>query len=242
MCWSEGASVAMVATGAVATVVTIRRGETPAIPVTFAYFTFMEGLQAWGYSVVDQCGSPSNQVVALLSYLHIAFQPFFANAFAMAILGRVVGMPMKVVAYLACGISAVAMLLQLYPFEWAGQCTLGWVMCGTGLCTLRGDWHIGWTIPYNDLVPPFLGIPGVTMVFPTYFIASFIVPLFYGAWRMVFFHAVFGPILASMLTTNPNEMPAIWCLFSVGIIVIGLTPWIRVRMGAGGMPRPALSP
>ena len=38
--------------------------------------------------------------------------------------------------------------------------------------------------------------------------------------------------LASALTSNPNEFPAIWCLFSVGIIVIGLSPWIRQRVRA----------
>lgn len=230
MCWSAGASVAMVAAGAVGTVITIRRRETPAIPVTFAYFTAMEGLQALSYPVVDQCGAPSNQVLALLSYLHIAFQPFFANAFAMAILGHAVGMRTKVIAYLACGISAALMLVQLVPMEWAGQCRLGWVMCGTGLCTVMGDWHIGWTVPYNALVPPFTGIPGVELVFPYYFVAAFVVPLFYGAWRFVLFHALMGPIMASLLTSNPSEMPAIWCLFSIGIIVIGLSPWIRVRM------------
>lgn len=236
MCWSAGASVAMVAAGAAGTAIALHRRETPAIPVTFAYFTFMEALQAASYPVVDQCAAPSNQVLALLSYLHITFQPFFANAFAMAILGHSVGMRTRVIAYLTCGISAAMMLVQLMPMEWAGQCQLGWVMCGVGLCTVSGDWHIGWTIPYNAVVPPFTGIPGVELVFPNYFVAAFVVPLFYGAWRFVLFHALCGPVLAAALTSNPNEMPAIWCLFSIGIIAIGLTPWIRVRM-APARPR-----
>ena len=44
------------------------------------YFTVMEGLQVWGYTVVDSCGTPQNQAVTLLSYLHIAFQPMVFNA------------------------------------------------------------------------------------------------------------------------------------------------------------------
>lgn len=45
MCWSEGASLAMVAVGTVATVVTWRRGDPPAIPITLAFFASMEALQ-----------------------------------------------------------------------------------------------------------------------------------------------------------------------------------------------------
>jgi hypothetical protein len=234
MCWSAGASVAMVAAGSVATVVAIRRREPVAIPTTFAYFTFMEGLQAAAYPVIGECGSPQNQVLALLSYVHIAFQPFFANWFAMTILGRVIGVPMRTVAWIACGASAATMLVQLYPFDWAGLCPLGEALCGREMCVIQGDWHLGWTIPYNNALPP-LPLPfGFTLVFPTYFVAAFVVPLFYGAWRFTLFHLLFGPILARSLTSNVNEFPAIWCLFSVGIIVIGLHPWFRARIAGPG--------
>jgi hypothetical protein len=40
-------------------------------------------------------------------------------------------------------------------------------------------------------------------------------------------HLALGPMLATVLTTSPNEMPAIWCLFSVGLCLIALSPWIR---------------
>ena len=33
--------------------------------------------------------------------------------------------------------------------------------------------------------------------------------------------------LAYNLTTDPNEMPAIWCLFSIAILLIGLSPYCR---------------
>lgn len=230
MCWSATASVAMVAVGATATVLSARRRETPAIPVTFAYFTAMEGLQALSYPFTDQCGAPEGQTLALLSYLHIAFQPFFANAFAMAILAHRVAPGMRVAAFSACAVSAVTMLLQLYPFPWAGLCPLGAALCGRELCVVSGEWHLGWTIPYNNLVPPIGPVFDFTLVFPTYFLAVFVVPLFYGAWRITLFHALFGPILARSLTSNVNEFPAIWCLFSVGIIVVGLSPWIRGRV------------
>jgi hypothetical protein len=87
-------------------------------------------------------------------------------------------------------------------------------------------------VPYNGLL---LGIErtfGIHVGFPTYMIAVFIMPLIYGAWRFVVAHAIAGPILAAWLTTNPNELPAIWCLFSIAILLIGLSPIARQTVTA----------
>ena len=64
MCWSETATFAMVGLGTAATVATWRRGDPAGIWGTLGYFTLMEGLQAWGYGVVDQCGTPANTTVS----------------------------------------------------------------------------------------------------------------------------------------------------------------------------------
>jgi hypothetical protein len=57
-------------------------------------------------------------------------------------------------------------------------------------------------------------------------------PLFYGAWRLVLFHALAGPILAGFLTSDQGEMPAIWCLFSIGLVLMSLSPWLWRRFEA----------
>ncbi|MEJ1161274.1 DUF5765 domain-containing protein [Prosthecomicrobium sp. N25] len=235
MCWSFSASVAMVVAGSAATVVALRRRSRPAIPVAFGYFTIMEALQAAGYGVVGQCGDPLNQSVTLLSYLHIAFQPLVINAFAMELVPAEVRRRVAPAVYIIACLSATVMLMQLYPFAWAGQCRPGDVLCGSPLCLVAGNWHIAWNIPYNDL----LGMAqpaGLRLTFPTYMIAVFLVPALYGAWRFVLIHALAGPILANMLTDNPNEWPAVWCLFSIGIILIGLSPWLQARVSARYWP------
>lgn len=214
----------MVGAGVVAAVATRRRPV--AIPVTIGYFTLMEALQAAGYLVVDQCGSALNQTVALLSYLHIVFQPFFINAFAMELVPATVRVRARVIVYTVCAASAALMLTQLHPFDWAGQCRPGATLCGPTLCTVSGEWHIGWDIPYNGLMTPIERFLGVEASFPSYALAAFVAPLFYGAWRFVVFHALVGPILASLLTDDPNEMPAIWCLLSIGLVLVGLSPWL----------------
>ena len=229
MCWSATASISMVGIGVVVTAVAASRGQPRAIWLTLGYFTVMEALQATGYAVVDQCGTASNQAITLLSYLHIVFQPFFINAFAMELVPELVKARLRRGVYLCCAASSAVMLAQLYPFEWAGSCRLGAALCGDELCLVSGEWHIAWNIPYNGLLLPLENALGIQSSLPTYFLAVFVMPLAYGAWRLVIFHAIAGPILATALTGNPNEVPAVWCLFSIGILLIGLSPLIRRR-------------
>jgi hypothetical protein len=237
MCWSEGVSVAMVGIGVAATAITARRGEALAIPLTLGYFTAMEALQVAGYWVIDQCSLPANQMVTLLSYLHIAFQPLFINAFAMAVAPAAVPPDMRRRVMALAGVACGLILLRLVPFGWAGPCQPGDILCGPALCTVSGNWHIGWEVPLNDMWQVFGPTFQELMPFPAYVLSVFALPLIYGAWRFVVFHAVFGPILAAFLTDNPNEMPAIWCLFSIGLLLMGLSPLVRSRLL--GTPVPA---
>lgn len=226
MCLGAAASVAMVAAGAAGTAITFRRGEPKAIWLTLGFFTLMEALQASGYAVVDRCGTPSNQLVTILSYLHIAAQPLFVNAFAMAIAPKEVGARMRRLVFVLAGTASALLVLRLVPLDMVGRCAPGEVLCGVEWCLRSGEWHIAWEVPLNGL-PSYLGFP---IQFPAYLLSVFLLPLFYGAWRFVAFHAVAGPLAALLLTGDPNEMPAIWCLFSIGILAICLSPFIRYRV------------
>ena len=233
MCWSETASVSMVAVGGAAFAVTAMRGEPKAIWITVGYFTLMEGLQAAGYSVVNECSNPANKSITLLSYLHIAFQPLFINAFAMAIAPSLVPAWQRRWVYGLAGLATFIMVLKLVPLRAFGSCTPGSPLCGLQTCLISGDWHIGWILPLNGLMEGINSVSTYQFWFPAYFLAVFILPLWYGAWRFALFHLLVGPLLAYALTTNPNEQPAIWCLFSIGIIIISLSPFVRARvMGA----------
>jgi hypothetical protein len=224
----------MIALGAVATVLTVKRRDPPAVPLALGYFTLMEALQLAGYAVLDECGNPLNEVVTLLSFLHIAFQPFVLNAFAMELVPVADKARAKPWVYGACALSTVVMLLQVYPFAWAGACLAGTTLCGPALCTVAGEWHIAWQVPFNGLLVPFEALLGTWLGLPTYAAAFFLLPLAYGAWRFVVFHIVAGPILVSQLTRDPNEMPAIWCFFSVGLMLMSLSPWLRARVSLPG--------
>lgn len=221
------ASAVMTAAGAGAAVVCWRQGQPWAVWGVLAYFTVMEALQLAGYQVVNDCGSAANKSITMLSYLHIAFQPVLINAFALELVPAGVSKRCKTwvlgLSFSAAGI----MLLQLLPWPPFGTCAAGAPMCAEVLCTVSGDWHIAWDIPYNGLLVPLDNALGLQSGFPAYMAAVFLLPLIYGAWRFVLMHLFAGPVLAWTLTSNPNEMPAVWCLFSIVILCIGLSPWVR---------------
>jgi len=237
MCLGITATAAMVGVGSVATVVTLRRGDPPAFPLALGYFTLMEALQLAGYLTLDRCGTPANESVTLLSVLHIVFQPFVINAFAMQLLPRRPAPAVQATVYGLCGLAAAVMLMQLYPFAWAGSCTPGAILCAERLCTVSGEWHIAWDVPMNGLLAPVDAATGLAWGFHSYMLAVFLLPLAYGAWRFVLFHALAGPVLAGQLTDTPNEIPSVWCLFSIGIVLIALSPAIRRQFTS--RPRPA---
>ena len=217
----------MVAIGATATVLTLRRGEPAAIWGTLGYFTAMEALQLAGYGVLGECGSGANRTVTVLSYLHIVFQPIVINLFALALVPDAVSQRARGWVVLLAAAASAAMLVQLVPLDRFGTCLPGTPLCGAEFCTVPGTWHIAWDIPYNGLFVPLENMLGVHPGFPTYMAAVFLLPLVYGAWRFVLMHVVAGPVLAFALTDDPNEMPAVWCLFSIAILMIALSPTIR---------------
>jgi hypothetical protein len=164
--------------------------------------------------------------------LHIAFQPIVINAFVLELVPAAVKRRCRSwVLALSCAATGV-MLLQLVPLPALGTCAAGAPMCAEVLCTVSGNWHIAWNVPYNGLLVPLDNALGVQSGFPVYMAAVFLMPLVYGAWRFVLMHAATGPVLAWVLTSNPDEMPAVWCLFSIVILCIGLSPWVRGAVSA----------
>ena len=232
MCWSVEASAALAVVGLGATGWAAYKKEPAALYLGLGYSSLMELLQAFAYPVIDQCSLPSNQVITLLGYLHIAFQPLFINLIAMQFIPSDVRNKIQRPVYIVCFFSAIIMLLQLYPFEWAGQCKLGDILCAEQLCVVSGNWHIAWGVPVNGILNfivvdtwfSFLG------VIPSYHIAAFLLPLIYGSFRFTAYHIIVGPMLARLLSSNPNEVAAIWCLFSIAILLLVILGPLRKKM------------
>jgi hypothetical protein len=230
MCWNGEASTVLATVGiAGAAYSALKRDPEPlALWGCLLYFASMEALQAVSYSVINQCDSPLNQIMTLFGYLHITFQPFFINAVALYFMPKDAASRLAPWVYSACFVGAIAMLMQLYPFSWAGVCQPGRPLCGEVLCTVKGEWHLAWLVPTNGIGNSMADNAWLGRGFLAYPLMAFFVPSLYGSWRFVLFSWVAGPFLASQTTSNINEWPAVWCLFSIGLcLAIIKTPLRR---------------
>ncbi len=228
MCWSGEASAALATVGIATTIYAAYKKEPKALWVPLLYFSLMELLQAFTYSVIDECSLPSNQIATLLGYLHISFQPFFINALSLYFIPRDLARRIAPVVYSFCFFSTIFMLIQVYPFEWAGSCNVDRTLCGSDICSFSGNWHIAWKLPLNGIGNIFTY--ALTYGLPTYLVAAFIIPLLYGSWRVTLYHYLVGPALSHLLTDNINEWPAIWCLLSIGILLLVIKTPLRRLM------------
>lgn len=230
MCWSGEASAVIAGIGFATTGYAVYKKDPPAIWIPLTYFSLMELLQAYTYTVIDDCSHVGNQLATILGYIHIAFQPFFGNLMSLYFVPEKVRKRWSVAAYATCFIAAVIMLLQLYPYQGLERCSEGTFMnvCGSLLCSFSGNWHIAWSVPYVSFDIFSVPINGIF-----YGIAMFFLPLLYGSWKFTLYHLLMGPLLSALTTNSPNERAAVWCLLSIGFLLIVIkTPlrnWLHVK-------------
>lgn len=231
MCWSGEASAVLAAGGLATAAYIAYRGEAKSLWIPLTYFALMELLQAVTYIYIDQCANPTNQILTLLGYIHVAFQPFFVNMVAMYFIPPATRARISVAVYTLCAISATTILIKLYPMDWAGTCVVGVEgFCGVQPCSVSGDWHIAWQLPLNGLLShPIDWLFGYKwgLHVLAYALAVFYLPVLYGSWRFVAFHYLIGPLVSDLTTDDPNEYAAVWCLFSIALCVSVIKTPIR---------------
>lgn len=195
-------------TGFISTAYFYQKGESKVLCGALAYFSLMELLQVYTYTVIDECFNPRNQVATFLGYMHISFQPFFVNAVAMHFIPKKMRQRIAYGVYALCFAAAVIFMMRIYPFEWAEYCyektyrfllsgdtSFDMPFCGKQICSTSGDWHIAWAIPANDSL----------QMANAYVYAAFLLPLLYGSWKLVLYHFMTGPLMAYLTTSNMNE-------------------------------------
>ena len=236
MCWNGKASAVLATVSLCATAYAAYKKEPTPLWLILGYFSLMEMLQAFTYLVINECSNPANQIATVLGYLHIAFQPFFINALSLYFIPERISKKIAFPVYTLCFASAIYMILQLYPFDWAGTCQMGRALCGPKLCSVSGNWHIAWELPFNGIgsfaYQGMLKLTGMNLgnqFLISYGLPALILPLIYGSWRFTLYHWFMGPFIANLLTNNANEWPAIWCLLSIGfLMIVVITPVRKV--------------
>lgn len=240
MCWSGEASGVLATVGLGATIYVARQGESKELWLPLAYFSLMELLQAATYIYIDQCDHPMNKFLTLLGYVHIAFQPFFANMVAMYFIPEQVKVRIKNTVHLLCMVGAIAILAKLVPLAPSGACQVGVEgFCGATACSVSGIWHIAWQLPLNGLMSgsatSLFGFEYGLHTF-AYTLIVFILPVLYGSWKFVGFHIVGGPLISDLTTSDPNEFVAVWCLFSIALCLIVMKSPIRRHLHVSSWP------
>lgn len=240
MCWSGEASAVLATAGFGTAAYVAWKGESKSLWIPLTYFACMELLQAATYIYINLCDAPPNQLLTYFGYVHIAFQPFFVNMVAMYFIPEAVRQRISTGVYFVCAAAALAMLVKMYPFDWAGHCIVGFEgFCGDRACSVSGDWHIAWQLPLNGLMSDYPGNPfgfryGLHGF--TYILVGFWLPILYGSWRFVGFHYLVGPLISDILTSNPNEYAAVWCLFSIALCVSVIKSPIRRHLHVARWP------
>lgn len=220
MCWSGEASAALSVVGLSGAGYVAWKGEDKRLWLPLGYFSLMEVLQAFTYTVIDQCENPVNQVVTMLGYLHIVFQPFLINAISLYFVPERVRRVIEPWVYAMTFVGAILMLASIYPYSWSERCIEGIApFCSSKICSVSGEWHIAWGMPR----PVFGHVFGAR----AYVVTAFILPLLYGSWRFTGYHILAGPGLAAITTGRLNEWAAVWCLFSIGLLLVAAKTPIR---------------
>ena len=174
----------------------------------------MEALQGIGYMYINMFELYPNKMIALISYLHICFQPFFITMLMLSFMeDHERKKKLQKILYPINAIGSFILVLNLFHFEGIPKCVpFEDTLCSWDdvMCTYKGNWHIAWRLPLQRI--------------DTYRALSYIIPVFFippilGLWPFTVYHVVFGPYLASLLTNNINETPAIWCLFSEFLLI-----------------------
>lgn len=202
------------------------------------YFSLMEFLQTASNFALHELpgmGFPEEMILSInmwltrASFTHIAFQPVFVAYFSMYFVMQAgqghrletrtwfttkfltVRTWFLTLSWIGSLIFFFRMIIPMFfdvPIE--HLCPPNLALCGNVTETYVGKWHLAWQLELLALDKFYLA----------YYIPVFLAPFFIGAHRWAMLHLAVGPVLAMILAKDPNEMPAVWCLFSIGILTL----------------------
>ncbi len=92
---------------------------------------------------------------------------------------------------------------------------------GMSLCTFKTKsmWHLGWSVPMAD---PSYYVMGASIHSFLMFAPFFVLYEKKGMILQAVFLFIFGPVTASLISSNLMEQASIWCFFSIAQISIML--------------------
>lgn len=199
----------------------------------FFFFT-MELLQAIQYVFIatglddPKCDSTINKVLTLAGFLHICLQPYFCHVINSSLTKSCKYKDRYMIIKRLCLIGGFLLFLRyflsFYPalntMDASDNKSTEWLR-GETLCTFKTKTmvHLGWSVPMAD--PSYYvmgaGIHSFLMFAPFFALYEKKGMILQGCFLFLF-----GPILASLISSNLQEQASIWCFFSIAQISIML--------------------
>ena len=238
MCFSQNASLGMAILGAISTIPIYKYINYKAAFCAF-YFTLMQVIHYYGYTVIDDCNNETNKLMSILNFYHIAFQ---APVFLFGWLGvfekfNVVSpLHLKFMPIIIIMALITSVLIALRRFEWRyftigeknknsstkiiEKSKLNDKTDGTlqgKLCSRSGKHHITFRLPLRN--QPEYYTPNLYGHFLFFFIPLL---LFNNTTRIIsLFTFVFGIVIPTLyLQLESSEVATVWCFLSIIQIII----------------------
>jgi hypothetical protein len=209
MCFSENMSLAIGIFGGLSSVYFYNKNIYASIGI--GYFAIMEILQYFQYKVIDQCENKYNKLLTNIGYLHICFQSLFFNIWLFAFIKK----PNVIFLYMSffAGLLLASRLFFVTDDELCD--TNNEPLCGKQTCSISGEKHIAWNVrlraPGKYWFTPSIGLSFFMWTIPVLMTLEL---------KPIIAMLLTLPYIASLLTNNIHERPAIWCFTGIGQMLL----------------------
>jgi hypothetical protein len=171
----------------------------------------MEILQFFQYNVIDECNNPINKILTIIGYLHICFQPLFANIWLFAFAKN----PNFIFLYMSF-FAGLLLTSRLIVFSDEDLCDArNEPLCGKKTCVYTGTRHLAWNLRLRAAgkywFTPSIGLHFFMWVIPMLTLFQI---------KPILAMILTGPYLGYLFTTNIHEQPAIWCFTAIFQMII----------------------
>ena len=213
MCFTQNMSLSVGIIGILSSIYIYIQKRNVYASLGIGYFALMEILQYFQYAVIDQCDNPINQWLTILGYLHICFQPLFANIWLFAFATN----PPFLFLYMAffAGLLLASRLIVFTDDDEELCDGHNEPLCGKQTCVYSGNKHLAWNVRLRAAgkywFTPSIGLHFFMWVIP-------ILTLF--QIKPILAMLLTGPYLGYYFTNNIHEQPAIWCFTSIFQMII----------------------
>ena len=211
MCFSEKMSLAVGTLGLLSSLYFYIYKKSIYASIGVGYFSLMEILQYFQYKVINDCANPINKYLTILGYLHICFQPLFANIWLFTFAKN----PNFIFLYMSffAGLLLASRLLVVSDNELCDGHNEP--LCGKRTCVYKGTRHLAWNVRLRaagkNWYTPSIGLHFFMWVVPMIVLFQI---------KPILAMLLTGPYLGYLFTDNIHEQPAIWCFTSIFQMII----------------------